>query len=1220
MRAAKRYLLLAALLASGSSAHGFWESILGSDALKGLTGGGKPVEFAFLTDTLEARKKELQELQTSLESYKRESEEGMRSISRTLAMLNNKLAEEKELLREAVEGDAEFHSAMIAILNDRIQTITAMQATWKDAEAILESHIVHMKDLINNARDDKEGDQKTLYKLQDLKESERRITENADQLYSWTAKRDTLIKQKSAESEKLAALKKELDYKAKEKDKLDVTLFGEMDREEAISASGVSSRAKSEILEQQMLFIREKIEATILRINKKIAFDFAYADEEVSRLKNKESKLKADLENIKKKLLIDTSDIELAKSECREASRKAAANKDLLSKEKEQKRIERDKVAQMLEGINEQLKRFKGQENDKSAEYYAIEAQSNALQYKLAAYEKELTVYEYKREVEDFEVQRKEIYARMIHVRHKMRLEKGDINEYLAGFRNLRNLAYNSDKIMTNKQTEALAGLQQISFTNEVLKKRIDEVKSLKETIFKMKPKVYQDTLGHLEEAERALQAQLAFTNNHVAIITDIIHRNDHLISQSEQMVRELETHKNVIDVWKRSSRAISIEGMYHALIDAERFLDQLFWDTPGYLTPSGMLSNVNALGLNHLLSFSIFILLFMMLFLVLKIGLRVGQRKLKYYISIQHSRLGFLYLNVLDCCVDFVRDNFLLIFSWSYLFAYLMIKPHFFLHTHVLLNHPYFVAMFYMVTIPIFLYLSHQLLSDLKALNQKLSFFFFNEQAQAKFITLAAFLVYSGSVLLPFRLAFMKYMPSNSELPAVLLAAYSLILVVVLLMFFNKEDVLKLIPLSNYFFIWLKRKIDAFYHPVFLFLMSLLVLSNPYVGYSHLAWFLVFAVPASLLVVAGLFLVHHYLRKYSVFLFLKEDDEDITDKFDHAKMYYAFFIIASFVGCSLIVFYFIARIWGVPYTLDMLWKSLSDEWVIPLFGAGKKFGFIELCIFVSYVMSAFLISTFVHKFILNKLFDIFRTEPGAQNTIARILHYLIIFFMILLGFAAIRQEELIRWAIPSLLLGIAFGLQSQIADFLAGLLVLLERQIEIGHFIGTGIINADGTEVIGTVDKIAVRSTTVRTARNFSVIIPNHVLISKPIINWGRGRYSVGLELSLWVNFNSDPELTKQVLHEVIAAHAMILRVPSPVVRLEEFAELGQRYFVRAFISSRKVREQWEIASDLRIGIIKAFQKNNIVLSYPHRVIHVQNDAAPLSTKSAIDIKFDGR
>jgi small-conductance mechanosensitive channel len=508
---------------------------------------------------------------------------------------------------------------------------------------------------------------------------------------------------------------------------------------------------------------------------------------------------------------------------------------------------------------------------------------------------------------------------------------------------------------------------------------------------------------------------------------------------------------------------------------------------------------------------------------------------------------------------------------------------------------------------IPVALYLSTELLIDLKNLNQRLSFLLFSEQMQAKFLHLISFVLYSGAVLLPFRKAFLQYGTVNSELPAVLFAAFSLVVVVVLLLFFNREDLIRILPSQGYFFGWLKRKIELYYYPVFLFFMGLLILSNPYVGYVRLAWFLAFAFPTSLLFVMSCIFAHHYIRKFSLYFFMKDNEEDMVVRFENAKMYYGFFVVLSFIFVSLIGFLFIARIWGFAYTIPTLYKALSEDWVLKL-ADGGKLGFIEFLMAICFILTSFIASSLFQKYLLNRLFDIFRTEPGAQNTIVRMSHYLVVLVVLIIGFVAIGLSAYIKYLLTLLVIGVSLGLKDQIADFFAGLLVLLERQIEIGHYI-----QADNVQ--GTVEKIEARSTTIRTARNFSVIIPNRDLISKTIINWGRGRSSVGFELSLHVNFDTDPEKVKNALLEVIQAHPMVLRMPSVVVRLEDFDTLGQLFFVRAFISSRKLREQWEIASELRIAIIKAFQKINVQIPYPTNTLDI---SLPMVSKGGISVKFD--
>ena len=661
------------------------------------------------------------------------------------------------------------------------------------------------------------------------------------------------------------------------------------------------------------------------------------------------------------------------------------------------------------------------------------------------------------------------------------------------------------------------------------------------------------------------------------------------------------------VDIWSRSTYAISWSNLSKSVDDCDMFLRKIFWATPVFLNPLQGIGNLFGWAYTDYLGLLLFLLLFVIGYVVVYFPLILFQKKIKELVAAQNGRLAFLYLNLIECLVSFSVNHFILLYIWLFIIIQRSISFVFYGNIIQSFLHSYFSAIYYLVMIPFALYLANQLVADLKNLNQRLSFFFFSEQAQSKFIMLISWLLYSGAVLLPFRKAFLQYGVVNSELPAVLFAAFSLILVIVLLLFFNKEDVIKLIPSQGTFFSWLKRIIEMYYYPVFVFFMGLLILSNPYIGYVRLAWFLAFAVPSSLLLITSAIFVHHYVRKFSLFFFMKESEDDLVVRFEYAKMYYGFFICLSFVCVCLLFFMFTARIWGFSYTLSTLWISVSEEWVCKL-ADGGKFGLVEVVISTLFIIFSFIVSSLFQKYLLNKLFDIFRTEPGAQNTIVRMSHYMVVTLVLILGCAFIGLSAYIKYLLTLLVIGVSLGLKDQITDFFAGLLVLLERQIEIGHYIETG-------DVQGTVEKIEARSTTIRTARNFSVIIPNRDLISRTIINWGRGRSSVGFELSLHIAFETDPELVRSLLFEVIQAHPMVLRMPNVVVRLEDFDTIGQLFFVRAFISSRKLREQWEIASDLRISILKALQKHNISIPYPKSSVDV---ILPDPMQGGISIKFD--
>jgi small-conductance mechanosensitive channel len=502
--------------------------------------------------------------------------------------------------------------------------------------------------------------------------------------------------------------------------------------------------------------------------------------------------------------------------------------------------------------------------------------------------------------------------------------------------------------------------------------------------------------------------------------------------------------------------------------------------------------------------------------------------------------------------------------------------------------------------------------LGSLKDLNKRLSYLFFTEQFQDKFLLLIASFCYSSAILIPLRAAYIAYgAPKHSDFAVVILAAYSLILLIVLSLFFGKEDILRLLPSRGNSLIWIKRKIDRYYYPVFLFIMGLLILSNPYIGYSNLSWFLAFAVPLSVLLIMVLFQIHFYIRKYAVFLFMKEEDDELIDKFDYAKAYYGFFVIFSFIILFFATTTVITNIWGLNYTPFDIWHVLANEWVINI-DVDKKLGIIQFIIFGVFLAMGFVISSCTHKFILSKLFDILRFEPGTQNTISRILHYFIIFITILLGLYTIHLQQFIFLVGASLGIGLGFALKDVVADLVAGFFVLLERPIEIGNYI-----QIDNIE--GTVHKIAARSTTIITSLNFSVIVPNKDLLAKTITNWGHGRFAVGFEVQVRVEHHTDPDLVKKVLFSVVQANPVVLRVPGIVVRLENFEDNGYFFLVRAFISARRVKEYREIAANLRMEILKAFKDNNIQLARPERVLSYNGpDGSVQHGPKSLEIKFD--
>ncbi len=134
---------------------------------------------------------------------------------------------------------------------------------------------------------------------------------------------------------------------------------------------------------------------------------------------------------------------------------------------------------------------------------------------------------------------------------------------------------------------------------------------------------------------------------------------------------------------------------------------------------------------------------------------------------------------------------------------------------------------------------------------------------------------------------------------------------------------------------------------------------------------------------------------------------------------------------------------------------------------------------------------------------------------------------------------------------------------------------------------------------KITARAVILRRKNSMTLVVPNSLLINRTIANWNYTRNFIAFDdIIVHVDYSEDPERVKEVLYKVVEQHPNILKNPKPWIRLDDFAEYGYEFMVRGFISSVYTLEKWEIASNIRINIIKAFQAENIKIALPTRVL----------------------
>lgn len=180
--------------------------------------------------------------------------------------------------------------------------------------------------------------------------------------------------------------------------------------------------------------------------------------------------------------------------------------------------------------------------------------------------------------------------------------------------------------------------------------------------------------------------------------------------------------------------------------------------------------------------------------------------------------------------------------------------------------------------------------------------------------------------------------------------------------------------------------------------------------------------------------------------------------------------------------------------------------------------------------------------------------------------------------------------------IGVGFGMQTIISNFVSGIILLLEKPLKLGDRIEIG-------DVSGNVHNISVRATTIITNNNVAIIVPNSDFISKQLINWSYSGNTVRISISVPVAYDSDPELVKQILLSVAQKEPGVLETPAPTVRLSKFGDSGLVFDLLVWTQDFADR-MGALRSLLNFAVLKEFKENKVRIPYPQMDLHILKDA----------------
>ncbi len=242
-------------------------------------------------------------------------------------------------------------------------------------------------------------------------------------------------------------------------------------------------------------------------------------------------------------------------------------------------------------------------------------------------------------------------------------------------------------------------------------------------------------------------------------------------------------------------------------------------------------------------------------------------------------------------------------------------------------------------------------------------------------------------------------------------------------------------------------------------------------------------------------------------------------------------------------------------------------------------------------------IERFIRRHFLTRVLRRTHLNAALQFTLARLLGY----FMLALGFyislvavgVNLNSLAILAGAVG---VGLGFGLQNIISNFISGLIILAERPISIGDRIEVG-------GVAGQVRQISLRSTTVVTNDNIFIIVPNADFITHTVTNWSYADPRVRFRLPFGVAYGSDVQKLRRLMLEVADQHTKALKEPKPDLFFTGFGENSLNFELAVWSSEMTVSPR-RFRSDLYFAIEKSLRDNQIQIPFPQRDVRVRGFA----------------
>lgn len=279
----------------------------------------------------------------------------------------------------------------------------------------------------------------------------------------------------------------------------------------------------------------------------------------------------------------------------------------------------------------------------------------------------------------------------------------------------------------------------------------------------------------------------------------------------------------------------------------------------------------------------------------------------------------------------------------------------------------------------------------------------------------------------------------------------------------------------------------------------------------------------------------------------------------------------------------------------ESLWRTLLEVWDFQIFAVGDKVIrtsnlVIAALIFVVGVLLSKLLSRQLKRVLLRRA----KLHEGAAAALQKLTFYFltlgVLFFALNLANIPLTIFTVLGGALA---IGIGFGSQNIMNNFISGLIILIERPVRVGDII-------DVDETRGKVRSIGARSTCITTFDNIDIIVPNSTFLERNVINWTLGDDTLRRHIAVGVVYGSPVDKATELLLKAAREHAEVLKKPEPFVWFVNFGDNSLDFELYFWVRLKTTRSIFATESDLRYRIDALFREAGIVIAFPQRDVHL--------------------